>query len=189
MCGHDPEDETGDRRIFANVKMNIAAEPPSLIYHLVYDELHGVARVGWLGTSEHRAADLLSEHDDQDDRSERDEGADWLTGYLTEQGGEAAFADVLKAGRANGHSERTLRRARSRAGAETTRYGFPSRTVWRLPVRPQSGHSGQDSEAGRTGRTVAALDEGQDGSTDGWTVEDTPLPESWPEGSFGEDAQ
>ena len=75
MCGHDPEDETGDRRIFANVKMNIAAEPPSLIYHLVYDELHGVARVGWLGASEHRAADLLSEHDDQDDRSERDEAA------------------------------------------------------------------------------------------------------------------
>ncbi len=49
MCGRDPEDETGDRRIFANVKMNIAAEPPSLAYHLVYDELHDVGRVDWLG--------------------------------------------------------------------------------------------------------------------------------------------
>ena len=98
MCGRDPDDETGARRIFANVKMNIAAEPPSLAYQLAYDEAHGVAYVDWLGATEHRAGDLLSDPgDDQDDRSERQEAAGWLAAYLTALGGEAVAKEIEQA--------------------------------------------------------------------------------------------
>ncbi|WP_157429657.1 AAA family ATPase [Actinomadura oligospora] len=131
----------------------------------------GDASVGVLeftGESERGVSDILADAaGDPADHSERREAADWLRDYLTSKGGEDAFPDLLKAARAEGISERTLRRARSRAGVVTERSGFPAKTVWRLsvdhapstafPVRPQSGQSGQPPGPGRTGRTVAGL--------------------------------
>ena len=48
--------------------------------------------------------------------------------------------------------ERTLKRARSKAGVDSIREGFPSTTTW--SVRPQSGLSGQRPERGTTGPTA-----------------------------------
>jgi RecA-family ATPase len=175
MCGRDPDDETGTRRVFANVKMNVAAEPPSLAYQLVYDEQNGVARVDWLGSTGHRAADLLSDPDGQEDRTDRDAAADWLTGYLTDLGGEDAAKDIKHAARAAGFSERTLDRARKRAGVTTGRNGFGKGAVyvWRLdPCSPHVRHARQDSEAGKHGEHG-----GEHGES------------AWPEDSYGEAAQ
>jgi hypothetical protein len=155
MCGLDPDDETGGRRVLANVKMNIAAEPPSLAYYLVPDHLHGVARVQWDGVSEHKAGSLLTEPPGSDERTERDEAAEWLTGYLTDQGGEAAAKDVKKAARADGIAERTLDRARSRAKVTTGRSGFGKGAVyvWRLDLSctPHARHERQPPDPGKHG--------------------------------------
>jgi AAA domain len=54
----DPEDSA--LRILASVKNNLCPPPPSLRWKLV-DDGNGVARVEWLGTSEHNADALLSD--------------------------------------------------------------------------------------------------------------------------------
>ena len=167
MCGRDPDDETGQLRVFANIKMNIAAEPPALGYRLVPDELHGCGRIEWLGQSDHRASDLLGDPSREDDRSERDEAADWLVAYLTDLGGEAAAKDVKKAAIAAGFAERTLARARDKAGVTTGRTGFGKGAVyvWRLdPCRPHVGHAGHGSDSGLHGQHGGLHDESEPGA-------------------------
>jgi RecA-family ATPase len=135
IAASDPDDDTGQRRVLAAAKMNIAALPPALAYQLTGDVALGCARVEWLGETGHYARDLLIEHtgpDDTDDRTERDEAADWLIAYLTDNGGEAAPADAKKAARQAGIATRTLERARVRAHVKLRRSGFPAQTVWAL---------------------------------------------------------
>ena len=143
VVGLDPADDTGIRRVLALVKCNLGPEPPALAYRLVSDDLHGCARVAWDGVSETGAAGLLAEPGGPEERSERDEAAAWLTGYLTDNGGEARAADVFKAARKDGHAERTLKRARTRAGVTSRRAGFGGGSVWALDLH--SGQSGQDA--------------------------------------------
>lgn len=145
----DPEDDA--RRVMACIKSNLAAEPPSLSYRLESAPGSHVARVVWCGESQHAAAALLSNHD-PDERAERDEAAEWLTSYLTDQGGAARAADVIKAAKADGIAERTLQRARQRAGVSSERRGFGQGAVWTYdPLTPHSRHSRQDSEPGMNG--------------------------------------
>lgn len=118
-----------------------------------------VGRVAWLGESETSVRDLLQRTPSGDeDRHERDEAVDWLLSYLVANGGEAPSKDIFKAARTENIAERTLKRARTRAGVDYERTGFPSVTYWRIS---QSGHS-QASQAkvpvpGPTGPTVAPL--------------------------------
>jgi 5S rRNA maturation endonuclease (ribonuclease M5) len=136
---------------------------PSLSYQIEGVDVPtrlGTAHVGkliWLGEAERSVTEILGDRGDPDERAERDEAAEWLRSYLADQGGEAAFTELIKIAKAEGLSERTLRRARARAGVETERVGFPSKTIWRL----QSGHSpasaAKDSNPGRSDRTVAGL--------------------------------
>jgi hypothetical protein len=118
-----------------------------------------VGRVAWLGESDTTVRDLLQRSPQVDeDRTERDEAVEWLLGYLTAHGGEAPSKDIFKAAQAERIAERTLKRARARAGVDYERTGFPSVTYWRIS---QSGHS-QASQAkarttGPTGPTVAPL--------------------------------
>jgi hypothetical protein len=140
IAASDPDDDTGQRRVLAAAKMNIAALPPALAYQLTGDTHLGCARVEWLGETGHYARDLLTEPigpDDTDDRTERDEAADWLIGYLTDNGGEAAPADAKKAAKAVGIATRTLERARVRAHVKLRRSGFPAQTVWALDEAAQ----------------------------------------------------
>lgn len=154
LAAPDPDDES--RHVLAITKNNLAAKPPALAYRLVDSGDGGCASVQWEGATAHTADQLLARRDDEvgEERSERDEAADWLVAYLTECGGEAAYQDVIKAGRAQGFAERTLKRARQKAAVTSDRRGFGSGAVWVLPLGPQSAHSGrsgQDSEAGTDG--------------------------------------
>jgi hypothetical protein len=119
----------------------IAPEVPSLRYVIEPAEVptpEGPASVGVLvfkGETDRHVRDILAETTaDPAERAERDEAADWLTGYLADQGGEAASKDVLKAAKTEGFSTRTLHRARERAGVTCDREGFPARTIWRLKI-------------------------------------------------------
>ena len=156
MCGADPDDDSGQARVFACVKSNLAAEPPALAYRLVPDGLRGCARVQWEGISDHGASSLLTEpagDEERDDRTERNEAAEWLTGYLTDNGGEATPGDAKKAAREAGIATRTLERARVKAHVKLSRSGFPARTTWALDlsVSPQSRQPRQSPNAGEHG--------------------------------------
>lgn len=159
LVAPDPEDATV--RVFACVKNNLAPEPPSLAYRLEPAPGSHVARVVWVGESQCAAVELLRVAENDDDRSERDEAVEWLLAYLKENKGSAPAADVVKAARSDGIAERTLKRARKRAGVISARSGFPARAVWSLgpPVGPQSGQSGQGSGAGTTGTSGGTTDE------------------------------
>jgi hypothetical protein len=155
LAAVDPDDET--RRVLAVTKSNLAAMPPALAYRLVDSPDHGCARVEWLGATEHRAADLLGRHEDDDERSERDEAAEWLLSYLSDREGEAKAADVLKAAKADGIAERTMQRARKRAGIESQRRGFGEGAVWTIPATVAPFMPGPESwrerrECGANGR-------------------------------------
>lgn len=160
----DPDDETGAVRVLACVKSNLAEQPPSLTYRLESAPGSHVARVVWGEASPHSAADLLRTGGAEDDRSDRDAAVEWLTGYLTDLGGAAPAAQVMKAARADGINETTLKRARHRAGVTSQRSGFPARAMWSYdPVGSQSGQSGQRLRAGLTGPTGDPTGRGNEG--------------------------
>lgn len=152
LVAKDPDDE--GRRIFAATKMNLAAEPPALAYKLVPDPIRDCTRIQWQsGTVDYTADDLLRRVEDEDERSLRDEAVEWLVAYLHEHGGSAARRDVIKAARVDGIAERTLDRARRRAGVVSKRQGFNERgstgSIWSLldtlpsPSLARSGRSCQ----------------------------------------------
>ena len=145
VAAPDPDDES--RRVLACMKSNLAAMPPSLVYELVTAD-NGVARVEWHGQTNATASALLAIPGGED-RTERDAAREWLLEYLAEQGGESKAGDVIKAAKADGIAERTLRRATKRAGVTIERRGFGEGSVW--SSRPQSGQSGQRPDADRNG--------------------------------------
>ena len=80
------------------------------------------------------------------------QAAAWLKRYLLDCGGEATAVDVIRAGKAAGHAERTLHRARALAGAVTERHGFGTGAVqiWRLTPDTRDG-TGAPPPAGDSG--------------------------------------
>lgn len=120
--GRDPDDDT--RMVLSSTKSNLAQTPASLTYRLESAPDSHVAHIVWGGESTHTADSLLSSEDGED-RSERDEAAEWIRSYLTDLGGSAPAKDVLKAGRAAGFtSDDVLKKARRRVKATTKRVGF-----------------------------------------------------------------
>jgi len=170
----DPAADDGSC-VMSQAKNNLGRlDLPSLRYVIQSAEVttpEGPAAVGVLtftGETDRNVGDILAETSaDPHERAERDEAADWLTGYLTTQGGEAPSRDILKAARADGIAEATLKRARYRAGVTSHPEGFPRRTLWRLPddhapspslpVRSQSDQSDQLTEADPTEPAVIPL--------------------------------
>jgi hypothetical protein len=73
---------------------------------------------------------------DGEDRSATREGAEWLSSFLADRGGEADRGDIWKAAKAEGLSESTLKRARRLAQVEyvNVKGSQPRRTVWRLKI-------------------------------------------------------
>jgi RecA-family ATPase len=167
LVAPDPDDQS--RVVLAMSKSNLARLPDSLAYRLVSDEAYDCARIAWDGTARHRADELLVVGSEEE-RSERDEAAEFLVSTLEAEGGTMPAKDVIRAADQAGIAKRTLTRARQRAGVSTRRTGFGAGFVWSLPQsgqdHPRSGHSGQDS-----GHDPGGLDgngDGPDGDLGAW---------------------
>jgi len=115
LVAKDPDDE--DLRVLACTKSNLARDPGALTYRLTDADALGVARVEWIGTSNHDARALLADRGDDDDEPGGNPAAAFIFDYLMRDnvGGEAPAGDVLKAGKAAGFSDNDLKHARSRA--------------------------------------------------------------------------
>lgn len=133
LAALDPDDPRHERRILAPVKCNLAKLPPPLAYSLASYPGHDMPRVIWLGEDTHTAAALLDAPPDPDDRDDQDEAVEWLLDYLRHaKDRRAPYAEILAAARKHSIAERTLKRARRRAGIPYMRTGWQAGTVWAL---------------------------------------------------------
>jgi RecA-family ATPase len=155
VAARDPDDDAA--YVLSVEKSNLGRiDIPGLTYRIDGMEIatdEGPAGAGllvWTGETDRRVRDIMA--DAGEEHSNRDEAAKWLIDYLTDLCGEAPAKDVKKAAVAAGFTERTLDRARSRAGVTTGRTGFGKGAVyvWRLDesCTPHARHARQDTSAG-----------------------------------------
>jgi len=139
-CITDPDDDTQARRLFATSKNNLGRlDLPVLGFtitgHAVETEDDGTAwtgRLNWTGEVEGNMHELMTRSADPE-RGATSEAAEWLRGYLSEHGGEHDKVSIEKAGRASGHTSRTLQRAAKRLDVKYSSAGYPRRSYWALP--------------------------------------------------------
>jgi RecA/RadA recombinase len=124
LAAGDPEDET--RKVLARVKGNLSAPFPSLGYRLVGAGL--TVRIEWLGTTSHTAEQLLVEPQDAEERTAGEEAVAFL--HLLLADGPQPAKDVHRAAREVGITERTLDRAKPRAGVVARRVGGLGKDGW-----------------------------------------------------------
>ncbi len=139
IIGRDPED--AERRILVCSKLNIAPEPPALAYRLVSDETLGCARVEWepVPLEGMTADNLLRAPADEDERAAQDEAAEWLRGYLSDQGGQAESNAIYRAGTGLGFSKDQLKRAKTRIRATSGKTGFRAGWSWSIDTTDDEG--------------------------------------------------
>jgi energy-coupling factor transporter ATP-binding protein EcfA2 len=149
MAVRNPEDGACT---FGLAKNNLGSkEMPAHRYQIVGEKVADTAegevwtgRVDWLGDAEHSVDEVIYAISDggMDGVSVVDEAAMWLEDYLHSEGGSKASKIVKSAGAAQGHSDRSLKRAARKLGVKSTNEGFPRTTVWTLPaalLAPTSG--------------------------------------------------
>jgi len=122
------------RRLLMRAKSNIGPDDGGFSYELerveVAADVEG-QRVRWLEAIEGSARDLLAEADadqDGDEASALDDACEFLRSELAT--GPVGFKQLLAEARGAGHSERTLRRAKERIGAEARKEA--KQWVWGL---------------------------------------------------------
>jgi hypothetical protein len=92
-----------------------------------------VGRYVSLGEASITVQELLHESDEPEARIDREAATEWLRAYLTDDNlteGRAKSADVKKAARAAGFSERILARARTSLKVHVAGHGFPGESYW-----------------------------------------------------------
>ena len=136
----DPDNDT--RRLFGTPKNNLGrTDLPTLAFTIGSHRIDTDEGPAWTGRLEwgEELAESIAEtmrraNVDEDDRSAAAEAAEWLRDFLGHQGGQVPSADVKRAARAAGHTERPLRAARERLRIQIEHHGFPRVTYWSLPA-------------------------------------------------------
>ena len=144
LLDRDPDDRDGEhgrRRVLAHVKSNDGPEMPSLLYEIEPILLPATAdepevttsRLVSRGESPHSGRALLASGSSSDEeRSALDEAVEFLQAELDDGARHPAEELFMVAGRI-GINNRTLRRARTKIGAETAKAGFGGGWEWWLP--------------------------------------------------------
>lgn len=181
MVGRHPEDES--LRVLAGQKNNLSLPPESLVYG-IETAANGAARIGYKGTTDTNAQQLLKVPGDEEERSALSEAKEFLLGELED--GPMTARQVKKNARDADVSERTLKRAKQALGVKSEKENDGSWT-WSLPLKEAKG--GQPSTVGPVG-TLGPLEDdksaylseegqgGQGGQANG-------LRDGWPPSSNG----
>jgi hypothetical protein len=122
LVGQDP-DEPG-RRVVVPIKNNLAPLASALAFEIAD------GRFLWCGESRLTAAALLAPDASAEQRTARDDAADFLRDLLAD--GPVAAQEAEQHGKDAGISSRTLRRARSQLGVKLTKAGYQGRWEWSL---------------------------------------------------------
>jgi putative DNA primase/helicase len=139
-------DEDGGGRIMVRAKSNIGLDGGGFRYDLRQVELQGrhagivATRPEWTGTLEGAARELLAavETDsDPEERSATDEASERLR-ELLEEGGSIETQAARRQLKADGFTDKQIRRARESLGVVRKREGYGGKDYWRLPDSPRS---------------------------------------------------
>jgi hypothetical protein len=131
----DPEDE--NRRLFGTAKNNLGRD--QLPMHSFIIQGHAVptddgdawtGKAVWGDLVHTTPSEVMAQSEDTYDKSATEEAAEWLHDYMWTQGGRASSSDIKKSGRAAGHSEDALKRARKRIRLIVKSEGYPRKTYW-----------------------------------------------------------
>jgi len=125
LAGVDPADDT--RRALAHLKSSCAPLGVAQGYALRRGEGEDFT---WTGPTELTAQDLFAPEADREERGKLEEARDWLADYLRREGPGGA-SEVQRAAKAEGISERTLRRAKDGLGIKPRK--LAERWVWDSP--------------------------------------------------------
>ena len=135
LFAFDPQDPAGRRVLMLDNGGNVAPLAPTLAY-AIEDRGNG-PEVAWLEdpmpvTVEQALRPLPAERDHEEQAFARRESDEWLREMLST--GPVLHVEILTAGRLNGFTRDTLRRAKERIGAMSCREGFGpgSRLYWEL---------------------------------------------------------
>lgn len=170
LVARDPDDPSGERRILAVTKTNLAAPAVSLAYRIAAGD--GAPVLSWEGRTEHTAAGLLAASHTGTDGTQKDTAAEWLRLVLAD--GPMLVDDLKKEAAAAGVAWRTLERAKKQVGVIARRSGFSGPWEWLLSepttrtiVKQASGHRPPSDPIDRQPQGVAVY--GEDGGL--WTTE------------------
>lgn len=140
FCMIDPDDETA--RILGQPKNNLGrTDLPTMAFRIVSAHVTDTdegpvytGKVDWQAETPRTLSEVLeAASEGSENRTATQEAGDWLTDWLTSQGGTDESATIKREGLKAGHSQDSLKRARRRVGAVSTAEGFPRRTFWTLP--------------------------------------------------------
>lgn len=137
MATAKKEDEDGKTtRVLARAKSNIGLDHGGFEYDIeTIEAMPGLfaSRITWGASIDGAARDILGNPDDED--QEQGQGAVEFITALLEESGALSNRDVIRAAKASGYSERTIHRARKKAGVEVTISGFgkDKKSFWALP--------------------------------------------------------
>jgi hypothetical protein len=124
LCAHEADAPEGPTRLVAHAKSNVGPLATTLRIRIEGREVMGrdgesirTSGLAWVGEApEMHATDLMRRPDDDEERSALDEAADWLRYFLAD--GPRPSSEVMRAAKAAGIAERTLRRAKERCGVD-----------------------------------------------------------------------
>lgn len=135
LAAIDPDDES--RTILAVSKSNLGPKPAALAYRM--DAIDEVARVDWLGATDHTASALLAAQEPSG--GSRSEVAAFLRDVLAD--GRLLAVEVKRLTRVAGFSDRTVERAKKGAGVISQREGFGvgSKVYWAIDRHTSPGKS------------------------------------------------
>lgn len=161
LCAVKVKGNEGDesRRILARAKSNIGPDDGGFEYGIEQIELQGypgisASVIAWgkalTGTARELLADAETETPDDDEASALDDACEFLESEL--QSGARPSKLLLLDGRHAGHSERTLKRAKSRLCIESRKSG----TVWEWFKGVKGAKGANDSTSENLG-TVGTL--------------------------------
>ena len=136
-------DEESGERIFSQDKNNYAESKGSYKFALESvdvttddGETASVARVNFLGETDQTVGEIINRDSfgGDDEGSTRSEAAEWLLAFLDREPWEFPRASIIKAARAEGYSEATMKRAKDNAAVTHGRTSaVPSTTIWKHP--------------------------------------------------------
>lgn len=113
LVARHPEDATGNRRVIASVKSNLAAAPRPLAFTVVENPQYRCGHILWeeapLAPSM-TAEVLLQRPMDDAEHAERQAMGAWFTNYLADNGGDALTKDLRKACESAGFAWNTARK-------------------------------------------------------------------------------
>lgn len=144
----DADGERSERRVMLRAKSNIGPDGGGFVYDLDQGELPGfpgvsASSVVWGEAIHGTARELLAEAEQRDDDHGND-AATFLRDLLAY--GPVAAKDIYKEAESAGYSRDTMKRTKSRIGAEAIKQGMQGGWVWRLPGIKESNDNTEGGE-------------------------------------------